>query len=59
MLADLFNVRGVPLVVVVNPKGEKLLDSKYLRGGPEFFMKQMTPIIDRDADRLAALKEQD
>jgi thioredoxin-related protein len=59
MLAEMYNIRGFPMVVVVNPKGEKLLESKYLKGGPEFFMKQMTPIIDRDADRLAALKEND
>lgn len=59
MLADLFDIKGYPMVIVVNPKGEKILESKYLKGGPEYFMKQMTPIIDRDADRLAALKEQD
>jgi thioredoxin-related protein len=59
MLAELFSIRGYPTVVVMNPKGEKLLESKYLRGGPEFFMKQMIPIVEKDADRLAALREKD
>jgi hypothetical protein len=59
MLAELFSIKGYPMVVVMNPKGEKLLESKYMRDGPTYFMKQLTPIVEKDADRLAALKEQD
>lgn len=59
MLDEAFNVKGYPFVVVLNEKGEKIADSKYLKGGPDFFMKQLIPIVERDADRLAALKEED
>jgi protein disulfide-isomerase len=59
MLDEAFNIKGFPMVVVLNEKGEKIADSKYLKGGPEFFMKQLVPIVERDADRLAALKETD
>jgi protein disulfide-isomerase len=59
MLDEAFNIKGYPYVVVLNSKGEKIAESKYLKGGAEFFMKQLTPIIERDADRLAALKEKD
>lgn len=59
MLQESYNIEGYPTVIVVNPKGQELVRSKYLGGGPEFFMKQMKPIIDKDADRLAALKEND
>ena len=59
MLAENFNVPGFPYVVVVNPLGQKLLQSKYLKGGPEVFMKQMQKIIANDQDRLAVLREKD
>jgi thioredoxin-related protein len=59
MLAENFNVPGFPYVVVVNPLGQKLLQSKYLKGGPQVFMKQMEKIIANDQDRLAVLREKD
>lgn len=59
MLDEAFNIKGYPYIIVLNPKGEKLVESKYLKGGADYFMSKLTPIIERDADRLAALKEQD
>ena len=59
MLAEQFNIRGFPYIVVLNPKGENVIHTNYMMGHPDFFMKQMTPIIDKDADRLKALKEKD
>ena len=59
MLAEQFNIRGFPYIVVINPKGENIVHTNYMMGHPDFFMKQLTPIIAKDADRLAALKEKD
>jgi thioredoxin-related protein len=56
-LADSFNVRGYPTVVVVNPRGEKLLVSKYMRGGPKFFLSQIDSVIQSDNLRRQALKD--
>lgn len=59
MLDEAYHIKGFPMVVVLNEKGEKIADSKYNKVSADFFMKQLIPIVDRDADRLAALKEQD
>jgi hypothetical protein len=56
-LADLFNIRGFPTVVVVNPLGQKLIDSKYMKGGPTAFLSELDPILQNDAMRRAALKD--
>jgi thioredoxin-related protein len=56
-LADLFNIRGFPTIVVVNPLGQKLLDSKYMKGGPMTFLSELDPILQNDAQRRAALKD--
>jgi protein disulfide-isomerase len=56
-LADLFNVRGFPTIVVINPLGQKLLDAKYMKGGPGPFLHELDPILQNDAIRRAALKD--
>jgi thioredoxin-related protein len=57
MLADLYNIRGYPTVVVVNPLGQKLVDSKYMKGGPKAFLGELDPILRNDSIRRAALKD--
>lgn len=56
-LADLFNIRGFPTIAVVNPLGQKLVDSKYRKGGPTPFLAELDPIIHADTVRRAALKD--
>jgi thioredoxin-related protein len=57
MLADLFNIRGYPTIVIVNPLGQKLVDSKYMKGGPGPFLAELDPILRNDALRRTALKD--
>ena len=56
-LADSFNVRGFPTVVVVNPLGQKLLNSKYMRGRPKFFLSEIDSVLQSDNLRRQALKD--
>ena len=56
-LADLFNIRGFPTIVVVNPLGQKLVESKYVKGGPKIFLSELDPLIQSDIYRRKALKD--
>lgn len=55
ILAEMFAVRGFPTMVVMNPQGQKIADSKYLKGGAEAFLKDLKPVIKADEDRRALL----
>ena len=57
MLAELFAVRGYPTVIIENPLGQKLVETKYMKGGPAEFLSELAPILQRDKDRRAALKD--
>jgi len=56
-LADQFNIRGFPTVIVINPLGQKLVQSKYMKGGPGPFLSELAPILRRDTDRRMTLKD--
>jgi thioredoxin-related protein len=47
-LADQYAVRGYPMVVVLNFMGQRIGESKYMKGGPEFFIKQLDQIVKND-----------
>lgn len=57
MLAELFAVRGYPSIVIENALGQKLVESKYMKGGPAEFLSELAPILQRDKERRAALKD--
>lgn len=50
-LADLYAVRGYPYVVVVNPKGQKIGEAKYMKGGPKPFLAELKKVYDKDIER--------
>jgi thioredoxin-related protein len=50
-LADLYGVRGYPFVVLVNPKGQKIGEAKYMRGGPVPFIDELKRVYNADVDR--------
>lgn len=57
MLAELFAVRGYPTIIIENPLGQKLVETKYMKGGPAEFLSELAPILQRDKARRAALKD--
>lgn len=46
-LAQKFAVRGFPTILVLNPSGQKIGQTGYIRGGPEPFIKNIKSIIDK------------
>ncbi|MDB5294207.1 MAG: thioredoxin family protein [Phycisphaerales bacterium] len=58
MLADMFGVRGYPTVVVLNPKGQKILDGKYMKGGGPVFVSEMQKQIRADKDRRTLISQE-
>lgn len=58
MLADMFGVRGYPTVVVRNPKGQKILDGKYMKGGAPVFVNELKTAVQKDKDRRTLLSQE-
>jgi protein disulfide-isomerase len=50
-LANLYGVRGYPFVVLINPKGQKIGEAKYQRGGPKPFIEELKRVYNSDVDR--------
>jgi len=49
--ADLYAVRGYPYCILVNPKGQKIGEAKYMKGGPKTFLAELKKVYDKDIDR--------
>ena len=58
VLADMFGIRGYPQVVVVNPKGQKILDAKYMKGGASVFVNEMKKQISADKNRRTLISQE-
>jgi len=50
-LANLYGIRGYPFVVLVNPKGQKIGEAKYMKGGPKPFIEELKRVYNADVDR--------
>lgn len=50
-LAETYNIRGYPSIVLMNPTGQKVGTAKYMPGGPEPFLKELDELRRRDFDR--------
>ncbi|HZK81420.1 MAG TPA: thioredoxin family protein [Humisphaera sp.] len=55
MLAEKYAIRGFPWCICLNPQGQKIAESKYMKGGPEVFLKELSTTIKLDEDRRALL----
>lgn len=58
MLADMFGVQGYPTVIVLNPKGHKILNGKYMKGGAGLFVSEMKKQITADRERRTVLSQE-
>lgn len=47
-MADTFAIRGYPTVVVLNFMGQRIGDSKYMKGGPDVFIKALDAVVKSD-----------
>ena len=50
-MANLYGVRGYPFVIMVNPKGQKIGESKYMKGGGKTFVEEMKRVYNADASK--------
>ena len=50
-LAELYGIRGYPTIIVLNPDGERIAQSKYMEGGPGPFLDQLNRVIQLDRQR--------
>ena len=47
-LADQYAIRGYPWVIILNFMNQRIGESKYMKGGPDYFLKQMDEVIKAD-----------
>ncbi|HZL34335.1 MAG TPA: thioredoxin family protein [Tepidisphaeraceae bacterium] len=55
-LAEMYNIRGFPTVIVLNPQGRIVATARYMKGGPGPFMKELQTAIANDQEQRAYLK---
>jgi thioredoxin-related protein len=58
-MAEMYDVRGYPTIVVLNPLGQEVSDAKYEKGGPGPMLAEMNAVIKKDTERRAMLANQD
>lgn len=56
ILAELFAIRGFPSVILLNPLGQRIGDGKYMKGGPEAFLKAISAAVKADEDKRNLLR---
>lgn len=57
-LAEGFNIKGYPQLVLINAKGQKIGTAKYQPGGPEAFIKELNDLRERDFNRRTLTSDQ-
>jgi protein disulfide-isomerase len=58
-LAEMYDVRGFPTIIVLNPLGQKVSDAKYMKGGPGPLIAQLSDVMKKDTERRAMLNNTD
>jgi thioredoxin-related protein len=57
-LAEAYNIRGYPSIVLINASMQKIGTAKYMPGGPEAFIKELNDLRQRDFDRRTLVSDQ-
>jgi protein disulfide-isomerase len=57
-LAEGYNVRGYPTLILLNPKSQKIGTAKYQPGGPDPLIKEIEDLRRREFDRRTLMSEQ-
>jgi thioredoxin-related protein len=47
-LADQYAIRGYPMVILLNFMGQRIGESKYMKGGPDYFIKELDQVVKSD-----------
>jgi thioredoxin-related protein len=58
-LAEMYDVRGYPTMIVLNPLGQQVSDAKYMKGGPGPLLAELDDVIKKDNERRAMLNNTD
>jgi thioredoxin-related protein len=56
-LAEQFNIRGYPSIVLINAKGQKFGTAKYQTGGPDPFVKEIDQLRRKDYERRTVMSD--
>lgn len=56
-LAEQFNIRGYPSIVLINAKGQKFGTAKYQSGGPDPFVKEIDQLRKKDFERRTLMSD--
>ena len=59
MLAEMYAIRGFPTIILLNPQGQKIGDTKYMKGGPALFLKNMDTAITADSEKRKLMMGED
>jgi thioredoxin-related protein len=57
-LAEQYNIRGYPSIILLNPKGQKVGTAKYMAGGAEPFIKELDELRRKEFDRRTLVSDQ-
>jgi len=59
LLAEMFGIRGYPTMMVLNPKGQKIIEiPKYQKGGSTLFVSELKKQIMKDRDRRTLISQE-
>jgi len=59
MLAETYGIQGYPTVIVLNSIGQKIIQAKYMKGGPATFLAELDKARKKDKDRRTLISEEE